>query len=239
MPGYYFHLAACNELANKNRSFELGVEAPDLLKKYYKMLGLEEACKKYNSIRTSEMPDFSYFELRVQQREDINNKDGLHYGISSNPDVIGFWNSLSDDEKKNPFYIGYLWHLLTDLLVYSFIDIDSKLEDFKNKYAKEENFQDLLKAEIKKLHSDWDKTNANIRDFYTNVILPQEIQELGIVKFVNDEETSYLEWNKIKPLIDYMRSFNPTSDNMDFIINDIMSLLNSKDKEKELKKRLM
>ena len=34
MPGYYLHLAACKESSLENRSFVLGVEAPDMLKKH-------------------------------------------------------------------------------------------------------------------------------------------------------------------------------------------------------------
>ena len=37
MPGYYIHLASSNEKALKNRSFVLGVEAPDMLKKHVKV----------------------------------------------------------------------------------------------------------------------------------------------------------------------------------------------------------
>ena len=38
MPGYYVHLAVSNKEVRKDRSFVLGVEIPDLLKKYVKLL---------------------------------------------------------------------------------------------------------------------------------------------------------------------------------------------------------
>ena len=116
MPGYYVHLASCNKEARKNRSFVCGVEVPDLLKKYYQLYGLEGTKEKYNLIKTPEMPDFKVLSPRVQQQETNLGQDGMHYGWSSNPDYKCFLNNLSDSDKNNPFYRGYLWHLLTDLL---------------------------------------------------------------------------------------------------------------------------
>ena len=69
MPGYYVHLATINKKTQKNKNFIKGVEAPDLLKYYYKNYGLEEARKKYNTIKIDGMPSFSYFEDRIQQVE--------------------------------------------------------------------------------------------------------------------------------------------------------------------------
>lgn len=130
MPGYYVHLAASNKKARKNRSFVIGVETPDLLKKYLVLFGLDGAREKYNSIKTIKMPDFSYFETRVQQTENNINTDGMHYGWSSNPDIMCYWDSLTKNERNNPFYIGYLWHLLTDLFMYKYLDIENKFNRF-------------------------------------------------------------------------------------------------------------
>ncbi len=121
MPGYYVHLAASNYIARNNRSFVCGLETPDLLKKYYKLYGLAGVREKYKKLKTEDMPDFTYFETRVQQKETMENNNGLHYGLSSRPDVVSYWNSLTNDQKQNPFYIGYLWHLLTDLLMYKYL----------------------------------------------------------------------------------------------------------------------
>ena len=88
MPGYYLHLAACKGNTLKNRSFVLGVEAPDLLKKHFKIYGnVAEARKKYETLKTADMPDYSELETRIQQKETINSTTGLHYGVSSNPDI--------------------------------------------------------------------------------------------------------------------------------------------------------
>ena len=75
------------------------------------------------------MPDFLYFESRIQQEESNSSRDGMHYGWSSNPDVIYFWN-ITNEENRNPFYIGYLWYLLTDLIMYKYLDIKKNLVIF-------------------------------------------------------------------------------------------------------------
>lgn len=104
MPGYYLHLAACNSAVKNNRSFILGVEAPDILKKYVKLYGMEGARDKYNNLKTDEMPSFESFEKRLMQKEVSGAGTGLHYGMSSNPDIMLYWTTLNDEERNNPFY---------------------------------------------------------------------------------------------------------------------------------------
>ena len=76
MPGYYVHLAATNQVARRNNSFLRGVEMPDLLKTYLKRYGLVKTRKKYNELKTPDMPDFSFYEKRVQEKDnDLENGD--------------------------------------------------------------------------------------------------------------------------------------------------------------------
>lgn len=233
MPGYYVHLAASNPSARKNRSFICGLEIPDILKKYLKSYGLEGAKQKYNIIKTKDMPDFSYFELRIKQDESKGKRNGLHYGPSSCPDIKFFWNNLSESQKKNPFYIGYLWHLLTDLLIYKYLDIETKFNETFKKYPQDKNFIKIQKQEIKKLHDDWDKTNAIIRDEYPDVKLTKEIIELGIVKFIKNNKLNYINYDTVKYLIDYLRQYNPLNENIDNIITNIINMLPNSNKELE------
>lgn len=225
MPGYYVHLAASNQNARKNRSFVFGVEMPDLLKSYFKLYGLDNTRKKYNSIKTLEMPDFSYFETRVQQQENNLSNSGMHYGWSSSPDIMCYWNSLTKYEKQNPFYIGYLWHLLTDLFMYKYLDIETKFNYFAEQHKYDKNISELMTVEYEKLHSDWDKTNAKIKSIYPDVVLTPEIVELDVVKFINDDHTDYIDWNIIKSITDYMRIINPLEQDISTIIDEIMTLL--------------
>lgn len=72
--------------------------------------------RKIFILRTSEMPDYNKLLPRIQQKETASNNEGLHYGLSSNPDIKTCWKSLSEAQKANPFYRGYVWHLLTDAI---------------------------------------------------------------------------------------------------------------------------
>ena len=225
MPGYYVHLAVSNKEVRKDRSFVLGVEIPDLLKKYVKLYGLDGARIKYNSIKTTKMPEFSYFESRVQQQENNLSNNGMHYGWSSNPDIMCYWNSLGKCEKQNPFYIGYLWHLLTDLFMYKYLDIEGKLNHFAEQHKADKNISELIKLEHKKLHNDWDKINAKIITIYPDVVLTSEVLELDLVKFINDDELTYVDWNIIKAITDYMRTINPLNQEIDKIIDEIMTFM--------------
>ena len=117
MPGYSAHLAATKKESRENISFLIGVEMPDILKAFVRKYTLEGARQKYNEIKTKDMPDFSYFEKRVQEKDDKLEK-GMHYGSSDVPNIHSFWDSLTIEEKNNPFYRGYLWHLLTDFYAY-------------------------------------------------------------------------------------------------------------------------
>ena len=224
MPGYYIHLATCDEETLKNRSFVLGVEAPDILKKHLKVYGgVKGARSKYETLRTVDMPDYHELEIRIQQKERHGSSDGLHYGPSSSPDVKAFWNALSEEQKNNPFYKGYAWHLLTDAILYARLNIDAKFEKFLEANQRNPNIEELRKNEVKKLHLDWDKTNACIRDTYVGVFLPDEIQELAIVQFVSDGELVYVDWNVVENTINYMRTFDPLNGKMDEIIETVMS----------------
>ena len=195
MPGYMLHLAACNEEVLKNRSFVVGVEAPDILKKHFKIYGdIDKARDKYNlSLKTEDMPDYSELEERVQQKEQKGMTEGLHYGVSSSPDIKLFWNSLSIKQRKMLFYKGYAWHLLTDAIMYDRLDIDSKFD--------------------KKL----------VRDTYKGIELPAEVEELGSVKFIDDGELEYVDWDTLKETIDYLRTFDPINGDMDSIIEAVLS----------------
>ncbi len=223
MPGYYLHLAACKESSLENRSFVLGVEAPDMLKKHVKFCGgIEAARTKYESLCTSEMPEYGELQPRILQKENAENNDGLHYGFSSNPDIKECWSGLSETQKANPFYKGYVWHLLTDAIIYGRLDIETKLKKVLQENQDSSGIDELYKAERKKLHDDWDKTNALVRKNYPEVTLTEEVKELGVVKFITEGELVYVDWNLLKGTIDYLRKFDPLNGDMDFIIKEVM-----------------
>ena len=77
MPGYYIHYAACRPEARENLTFLRGVEAPDILKKHYKMYGEDGALEKYNSMKTPEMPEYDVLVTRIGQKEKIPSSSEL------------------------------------------------------------------------------------------------------------------------------------------------------------------
>lgn len=224
MPGYYLHLSACGGHSLENRSFVLGVEAPDILKKHVKVYkGIEGAQAKYESLRTAEMPQYGELLPRIQQEETLNSNEGLHYGMSSRPDVRACWAGLTKEQKANPFYRGYVWHLLTDAIMYGRLDIDAKFQKVLIKKQGSPDMEAIRKSEAKKLHADWDRTNARVRETYPEVVLPEEVKELGVVQFITEGDMAYVDWSLLKATIDYMRSFDPINGNMDVIIETVLN----------------
>ncbi len=224
MPGYYLHLAACGGQSLQNRSFVLGVEAPDILKKHVMFCGgIEEAHAKYDSLRTNEMPEYSELLPRIKQKETASSNEGLHYGVSSHPDVKACWSSYPEIHKTNPFYRGYVWHLLTDAIIYKRLDIDTKFQKVLVENPGHLELEALKKCEVEKLHADWNKINARVREAYPNVILPDEIKELGLVQFITEGELVYVDWLLLKETIDFLRNFDPLYDDMDAIIETVLN----------------
>ena len=223
MPGYYLHFAACGRDSLKNRSFVLGVEAPDILKKHVKVCGgIEAAHAKYDLLRTSEMPEYFELQPRILQKERADSNEGLHYGLSSKPDIRACWLGLTETQKANPFYRGYVWHLITDAIMYGRLDIDAKFMKVLKKNEVNPNLEEVKMYERKKLHADWDKTNALVRDTYPEITLPNEVKELGVVQFIEEGDLVYVDWHILKDTIDYLRTFDPLSDDMDSIIEEVM-----------------
>lgn len=207
MPGYMIHLSVCNEEVRGNRAFILGVEAPDLLKKYLKQYGIEGVEEKYNSLWVDDMPNFSELKERVCQKESKDSNLGLHYGVSSSPDIVAFYSGLSEEQKNSSFYKGYLWHLITDKIMYSKLNLEEKFNQRLSEYkgCDKSSYEHL---ELEKLHSDWDKTNYLIQEMY-RVELTPEVVELNVVGFINDSNLCYIDWEIVKNVIDSLRRINP------------------------------
>ena len=217
MPGYLLHLAACKPALLQNECFRKAVEAPDLLKKWVSKLGINEARRKYSSWKEPGMPpSYCFFEERALAKDD-DQKNGLHYGYSSNPDLTAFLDTLSKDDQDNPFWRGYFWHLVTDKIMYSWLNVG---ETYKQELLKLMNAgharEDVEKTEKKKLHDDWDRTNELVREkFNISMPLPPEIEELNIVKFINDGQTlTYISWDKVELAIELLRAMNPLKEEM-------------------------
>ena len=222
MPGYFVHLAACTPQARESISFVRGVEAPDLLKMHFKIYGHFGARKKYESLKTSDMPNYFELENRAWQKESTNSTDGTHFGVSSNPGILVFWNDLPQTQKLNPFYRGYLWHLITDAIVYSRLDLVAKLQKVFEANKNNPDLENIKEAELQNLHSDWDMTNSRIKETYPDVTLTPEILELNVVKFTEGDSLHYVDWDILKETIDFLRSFDPLNGDIESIMQTVM-----------------
>lgn len=181
MPGYVIHLATLTERERTNRNFVKGVLAPDLLKKWYKIFkgDLAQVEAKYAEWeKDGNLPPFSAFEERLSQKEVLNDSFGMHYGMSSSPNLNAFFSDPNVD-LKNPFWKGYLKHLTGDFILYQALDIETKL---RKVYHSNAPYAD----EIAKLHKDWDILNKLYIDQY-NISLPDEVAELNAVGFETGE----------------------------------------------------
>ena len=226
MPGYFIHLAVCGKNSLENRSFVCGVEAPDILKKHLKDSNenLEIAREKYEKMKTNDMPDYSVFVDRLLQTEKRGSTDGMHYGKSSSTNVRAFWNDLSKEQRDMPFYKGYVWHLLTDAIMYGRLNIDKMFTNvLQQRGVTKEEWDKERAHEVDVLHTDWDKTNELVRTTYPEIFLTPEVEELNVVQFVADENLTYVNWSLIKNTIDYLRSFDPLNGDMENIIEEILS----------------
>ncbi len=217
MPGYYIHFATANKKNLKNRSFVCGLEMPDLLKHYLKKNGIEGAKLKYDKLKTPDMPDFSYFEKRLLEKEEFDRPTGMHYGSSSKPDIKFFWNSLTKEEKSNPFFLGYLWHLLGDHLIYKKLNLTERMKQ----NIKLENSDVETETDI--LHTDWDKINNLVKNNYPYIIIPKEICNLSIISFIKEGKTKYANWHVIKESIDYLKQFDIANLDTDVLIEEVLN----------------
>ena len=224
MPGYLIHLASCQTKLLKNRSFVLGVEAPDLLKKYYKMTkDINEVQKKYETLKTEDMPDFERLSKRIKQQESKHSDSGLHFGVSSKPNIEACMEDLTEEEKQQPFWKGYLWHLSTDAIIYHQLDIESKFEKSLRPYQNDDNFDERHQEAVSTLHEDWDKTNLLVLVNYPEIKLPKEIDELKVVQ-LKTGEPEYVDWKVLASSINLLRKFDPLNKDIRVLLDSLISL---------------
>lgn len=211
MPGYLLHYAAVKRKLLVNRSFMLGVESPDILKKHIKIYGIDGARCKYNGLKTLIMPNYDRFEKRALEPETIGSTTGLHYGTSSNPNIWLCWNELSEEEKNSPFFRGYIWHLLTDYIMYKRLEINQKFIESLKPFKDSPDFADFQEKVRNELHEDWNKINFKVAKAYPEIILPEEVIELDVVKYVDSGKLTYVDWAVLKSTIDFLRTFDPVN----------------------------
>ena len=206
MPGYVIHLAT-SKANDKCPNYRKGVIAPDILKKWYKLScnNLEAVRRKYGYWKTQEMPDFEIFAERIQQKEKCGSTNGLHFGISTEPDVQFFLKQPYVD-KSQAFWKGYYNHLLTDKVIYQSLGIESKFNEIWKEIYNRPNAKELYQAEVEKLHNDWDILNKRYSEKY-GIVLPPEVEELNVVKY-KEGETKFINVQILDEVIEKLRAHN-------------------------------
>ena len=106
--------------------------------------------------------------------------------------------------------------------MYGRLNIDAKFMKVLQENQGNPNLEEVKMRERKKLHADWDKTNALVRDTYPEITLPEEVKELGVVQFIEEVDLVYVDWHILKDTIEYLRTFDPLYGNMNSIIEDVL-----------------
>ena len=103
--------------------------------------------------------------------------------------------------------------------MYEQLDLDNKFKVVLECYNGDD-IDSFKRQEVKKLHSDWDKTNELIKSKY-GVELTPEVDELKVVGFNSDTNLSYVDWDIVRGVIDELRNINP----LDCDLEDLVSKL--------------
>ena len=204
MPGYVIYLSASNYSELGYPGYLKGILAPDILKKWYKLFkgDMEAVRLKYEQWKTSEMPTFEVLAERLAQKEQEGSTAGLHYGLSSNPNIEAFLKDPNVNINL-AFWSGYHDHLYTDKRIYQTLKIDQKLNQKWEEIKNLPNAKEIYSHEIEVLHNDWDILNKRYSEKY-DITLPPEVFELNIVQF-KEGKTVYVDAELLDKVIEELR----------------------------------
>lgn len=231
MHSYFPYWASACPEAKQVRAFVIGLEIPDLLKDYRKKYknGLAEANAEYSILQeeTDGLPDFSkYFSERLMQKERLGSSFGMHFGKKLCPNVKAFWNWVPDSQKANPFWRGYLWHLISDRVINPRLNINQKIKTLsETKKISQKELGTFMQEEVTPiLEKDLHKVNILLSDAYSDVQMTPEVEELGITLHAYpDMELSFIDWNVFIQSVGWLRSYDPLAPNIDDTIEEILS----------------
>ena len=150
MPMTGFYLETCKPEILKNEEFKLGLEMPHFGEEL-KRHGIDGAREFYNSIKTDNMPKFERFTERLREPEIPEESSGMHFGTQQKPDIMYLWGSLTEGERRNPFWKGYTWHLVVDYFVCQNLEDGNRMNNLPDKNLSggkirlETNIEDTVK----------------------------------------------------------------------------------------------
>lgn len=142
------------------------------------------------------------------------------------------FGDLSFMDLNNPFWQGYVTHLVGDRIVYGTddcVDMTKFVEDSKNPSIGPEEART-------RLHADWDCINQILEDEFGIDILPH-IEEKGIVKYIDDVPT-YVNRDALIDAIDTVRGITSEMDMKSIVekVDAYFAKLKPKANENELSK---
>ncbi len=203
MPGYFAHIACASVALRSSRLAFKGLIAPDVWKlappteeAYHAFFRDCRECPEGH-----EVPAYEDILLLCSERH-----SGTHFGekagVTNHTNLALFGELFTSGrlDATNPFYIGYLHHLRTDIDFYA----DSTACDHET--FNRDKAQDKKWA-MDTLHADWDKTNRFICEWYPEVpdtvsLLPPSAQR--IIRFV-DGAPHYIKPDGMHVFIERMR----------------------------------
>ena len=167
-------------------------------------INLQEFCTKYNDATKDKMGDVLPVEISIYEDRSFD-------FVIKTPPAAFLLKKVAKIKSGSGKGSKEIVATITKEQLREIAEI--KLPDL-NAYTVEE----AMKIETKKLHDDWDRTNQKIHLEYPEIILPPEIDELGVVKFVDDgKPLTYVDWEVINKSIKFLRLFDP-------ILNDLKIL---------------
>ena len=160
------------------------------------------------------------------QKERLGSSFGMHFGKKLCPNVKAFWNWVPDSQKANPFWRGYLWHLISDRVINPRLNINQKIKTLsETKKISQKELGTFMQEEVTPiLEKDLHKVNILLSDAYSDVQMTPEVEELGITLHAYpDMELSFIDWNVFIQSVGWLRSYDPLAPNIDDTIEEILS----------------
>ena len=220
MPGAKVHDATGTKEKMGNILYRIGLNAPDDLKGLPKYYGndIQQLINQY--ISQYKLSNEEIIELpTVEQLETLKNithlapptfskKNGerimvQHTDRAELKEIIrgrcSKFGDLSFIDLNNPFWQGYVTHLVGDRIIYgssNCVNMKKFFEDSKNPNIGPENARE-------RLHRDWDCVNQIIEDKFGIKILPH-IEAKGVVKYIEDIPT-YVNVDELLKAIEIIR----------------------------------
>ncbi len=240
MPGAKFHDATGAEEKMSSILYRIGLNAPDDLKRlsrYYDN-DLQQLVNRYSQYDLSGdekkmLPTVSQLDVLKnithltppQFTEKDGKKEIVQFTDRAELEEIlkgkgSKFGDLSFIDLNNPFWQGYVTHLVGDKIAYNTakcVNMEQYILDCKDSSIGEENAK-------KRLHRDLDCLNQILQDKYNINILPH-IKEKDIVKFV-DENPKYINTDEYIRAIKTVKEITSIMD-MNIIVKKVNAYLKS------------